>query len=247
LSTLKIVHLITFKNGGAGTAVMRLHAGLINNGVASSVLFLQKGKEEPNVFLYQRKSLIEKLIFKVFKKIGLPLTSDDKNDNKLGSYKRKIELFSFAETSFSKLGNHKLLHECDIIHLHWVSGFVDYTTFFTDINKPVIWTLHDMNPIQGGFHYKNDENKFKDYFRYLNEEQINLKISGLSVVPNDRLTVVSPSNWLRNLSCSSEILGRFRNINIPNPINTDVFKRLSDAVIHCRKSFKSQKRIRPGN
>jgi len=35
----------------------------------------------------------------------------------------------------------------DIIHLHWISGFIDYPSFFKSIPShiPIVWTLHDMN------------------------------------------------------------------------------------------------------
>ena len=44
----------------------------------------------------------------------------------------------------------------DIIHLHFVAAhYVDYS-FFAKAKKPVIWTLHDMNPFTGGCHYSGD-------------------------------------------------------------------------------------------
>src|SRR5690606_6773811 len=47
------------------------------------------------------------------------------------------------------------LPSCDIVNLHWVARFVDFTSFFSHVpvRTPVVWTLHDMNPFTGGCHY----------------------------------------------------------------------------------------------
>ena len=43
----------------------------------------------------------------------------------------------------------------DIIHLHWVAKFIDYTSFFQSLpkNPPVILKLHHMNSFTGGCHF----------------------------------------------------------------------------------------------
>ena len=33
-----------------------------------------------------------------------------------------------------------------IIHFHWINTFIDVPSFFKYNKKPVVWTLHDMNP-----------------------------------------------------------------------------------------------------
>ena len=72
----------------------------------------------------------------------------------------------------------------DIIHLHWIGGFVDIPTFFKHVKKPIIWTLHDMNPFQGGFHYKDDVLNYKTYISKFDDRIIEeaLKREGLSDV-----------------------------------------------------------------
>ncbi|TAE46946.1 MAG: hypothetical protein EAY69_07690, partial [Cytophagales bacterium] len=66
--------------------------------------------------------------------------------------KKKEVQFTFTESAYNILSHH-LVKEADIIHLHWVAHFLDYASFFKKINKPVVWTLHDKNPLNGGFHY----------------------------------------------------------------------------------------------
>jgi glycosyltransferase involved in cell wall biosynthesis len=40
----------------------------------------------------------------------------------------------------------------DIIHLHWVSHWLDLPSFLAGIPKrvPIVWTIHDMSPLAGG-------------------------------------------------------------------------------------------------
>ena len=50
--------------------------------------------------------------------------------------------------------DHPIVRSADIINLHWVAGFIDYATFFKRLSgKRIFWTVHDMNPFLGGFHY----------------------------------------------------------------------------------------------
>jgi glycosyltransferase involved in cell wall biosynthesis len=123
-----------------------------------------------------------------------------------------------------KLNQHLLVKDCDIVHLHWVANFIDYSSFFETVKKPIVWTLHDMNPFQGGFHYKNDQEAFRRNVSELDLEQFDIKKRSLQNFPSQLLRIVGPSRWITSSSQQSEILGRFKHFNIPNPINTDIFK-----------------------
>ena len=51
--------------------------------------------------------------------------------------------------------NTKVDKSANLIHLHWISNLIDYSSFFGSIknNTPIVWTLHDFNPMTGGCHY----------------------------------------------------------------------------------------------
>ena len=232
---MKIVHISTFKNGGAGTAALRLHFQLLQKGHESTFLFLHKGKETETIFKYSKKINLIELLYRVLKKLGLPPNLEQSNDYKIRRYKRKFELFSFAHTPYTKLKKHRLLQECDIIHLHFVANFIDYVSFFNVVKKPIVWTLHDMNPFQGGFHYKNDENLFSDKLDGLDEEQFAIKKKALEQLSNKTIEVVSPSKWLMGQSLHSELLGRFPHYHVPNGVDTGIFKPRNQA--YCRKNL----------
>ncbi len=45
--------------------------------------------------------------------------------------------------------------DIDIVHLHWINNFLRVEDI-SKINKPIIWSLHDMNPFTGGCHYDEE-------------------------------------------------------------------------------------------
>lgn len=60
-------------------------------------------------------------------------------------------LFSLARdrvSSVTTIGN-----DYDVYHLHWTNGLVDLARIDFFAQKPIVWTLHDMNPFTGGCHY----------------------------------------------------------------------------------------------
>lgn len=221
---MKVVHLFTYMGGGAGRAAIRLHSALKDRDVESRCLFLEKGEETNDVYRFVKRIYIFQLALRVLKKMGIPIGIEQSNDYRIRKYKRKFELFSFAKTQYTRLFENKLINECDIVHMHFVSNFVDYGTFFKAIKKPIVWTLHDMNPFQGGFHYKNDEIKFAEKLNGLDEQQYQLKAKALKSLDNESLTVVGPSKWIMNNSKQSKLLGRFKHAHIPNGIDTSIFK-----------------------
>ena len=54
------------------------------------------------------------------------------------------------------LTKNKLLMECDIVNLHWINGaFLSLNSLekLKQLNKPIVWTQHDMWAFTGGCHY----------------------------------------------------------------------------------------------
>ena len=52
-----------------------------------------------------------------------------------------------------------ILKEADIINLHWINGgFLSLKSLekLSELNKPVVWTLHDMWAFTGGCHYNSE-------------------------------------------------------------------------------------------
>jgi glycosyltransferase involved in cell wall biosynthesis len=218
---MKILHINTFDNGGAAKAVWRLHEALLDEGVESQILVLyQENQPRENVFNFyeSQQSLWQKT------KLSINYRWDAYQKQQLTLHKSKdYEIFSFPKTIYD-LTQHPLVKEADIIHLHWVAGFIDYPSFFRRINKPVIWTLHDMNPFSGGFHYAQDlVNNLKEY-QQLDQQLRQTKIQALSHIQD--LHITTPSKWLFEQSRNSKALGKFSHDWIPYSLNLEVFKKI---------------------
>src|SRR5690606_21907740 len=93
------------------------------------------------------------------------------------------------------------------IILHSVNSVLNLQRFFADFrNKPVVWTLHDMNPFQGVFHYKEDELRNASVSKMLEEMVVNIKKKAYAQKPK-KLTITAPSQWLAEKAKNSILLG----------------------------------------
>ncbi|QCR22184.1 glycosyltransferase [Pontibacter sp. SGAir0037] len=225
---MKVLHVSTYKTGGAGIAAFRLHKGLLALGVASEFLYLNHETENflkkpapplpPPLPLYKR--IFSKIISKAVNR------SQNKNDVTTGSAdeaKGSYEAFTSPITDLD-ITQHPAYEAADIVHLHWVADFLDYPSFFSKNVKPIVWTLHDMNPLQGGFHYLGDA-AANPHLAALELKYLNMKEVALSAVRS--MSVVALSRWLLQLSTNKSILNRFSHTLIPNGVDINVFKPLN--------------------
>ncbi|WP_287257278.1 glycosyltransferase, partial [Moorena sp. SIO4E2] len=53
----------------------------------------------------------------------------------------------------------------EIVNLHWISRWIDKPSFFSSLPSelPVVWSLHDMNPLTGGCHHALDCDQFTNH------------------------------------------------------------------------------------
>ena len=233
--SLRVLHLSTSDNGGAGRACVRLHSALLKSGVDSLLLVQHKtGDCAQTIRLAQSK------LQKIIEKLRPALTSLP-----LMLYpKRHKDIFS-PNFAFFPPRNRLLLKAItrlkpDIIHLHWIeSGFINASDLrsISKLGIPMVWSLHDANPYTGGcpivgaagvgvgvackkcpllhakipydisfFTFKHKQNAYKHIH--------NLTINGLS-------------RWIADCAKNSVLLGGKPIINLPNPIDTDIYTPLS--------------------
>ncbi|MDD5069397.1 MAG: glycosyltransferase family 4 protein [Candidatus Omnitrophica bacterium] len=142
------------------------------------------------------------------------------------------DLFS-DNRSIYDIARHPLVKEADIIHLHWISFMVDYKNFFRKINKPIIWTLHDVNPFTGGCHYAGSCRKYEsrcgacpqlgsksanDLSRRIFERKKN-------AYKNGKIFIVSPSKWMADCAKKSTLLKDFKINDIAIGLRTAIFDK----------------------
>jgi glycosyltransferase involved in cell wall biosynthesis len=228
---LKILHISTYDSGGAGLSCIRLHKGLLELGCSSKVLVLNKTTEVPEVYRYESTGAQLPKIIRwpwlfiklVLLKLRIPLSRLQKLQFELNCLRQKSSPVYTLPLSEYNVASHPLVKEADIIHLHWVAGFLDWPSFFANIDKPVVWTIHDENLYYGGFHYHNDRNSCLEAYQGLEDKLIEIKQNSLSHCRN--LAIVSLSKMMLELSLSGEIVKDRKHFVIHNAVDKDSFIR----------------------
>ncbi|MFC0517972.1 glycosyltransferase [Mucilaginibacter angelicae] len=224
---LKVVHLNTYDgNGGAGRACMRLNRALISQNIDSKIIVHYKFGNNPDI-----KTFNSNIIQKSYTAATIIL------ERILA--KRFLKPDSRTPFSFTWFGRSVIKHpdvkNADIIHLHWVNhGFLDpkHIAEIKKLGKPVLWTFHDSNAFTGGCHvrYACDH-----YLQQCGNCPLLINAGGDDI--SHRIwkqkskayqqldfSIAAPSSWMqKSVKASSLMQGKAVN-QIPNTLETDVFK-----------------------
>jgi len=234
---LKIDILTTSDHGGAGLAALRCTQGLRACGHDVKMLSLLTKSQTSYVW-------------------KLPLMEQFHNnsmcDDSLRTAWRQHAVLTHNEQKslrarelFSKIGNIVdtdtltwVLDDTDVVHLHWVSGILNYERLHEMIgDKPVVWTLHDMNPFTGGCHYSEGCTGYK------NECNNCPLVDGKTDMPHKawkakkkaymkikKLHIICPSQWLVNRARESSLLGDRPIHIVPNIFPAQEFRPVNKIV-----------------
>lgn len=246
---MKVLLVNTYDGGGAANSCIRLHLGLIEQPKTDSKLLLYKKiKQVPKSFEYNQVSSNHGFFKKISRKSIIILNEilptkfrkkkvKTKKEEFISNRSVQLEMFSFPNSGID-ITKSSLYGEADIINLHWVGNFLDFQSFFEKNTKPVVWTLHDMNPFLGGEHYKEQwKGMTKEGIpipRIVSEEENNwleenldIKKKALQNVTN--LEIVAPSRWLADEAKNSELFSSFNVHCIPYGLNADIFKPITQS------------------
>lgn len=238
---MKVLLVNTSDSGGAANSCRRLHLGLLEEGVTSNVLLRFKKNNWPKSvsFTQSHKKLtfldkVENKAKRILKELKLYShidVSKRKQQHFLSQRDRNLEMFSFPNSDCD-ITNSEFFKEADIINLHWVANFLDYRSFFEINKKPVVWTLHDMNPFTGGEHYVEEflgiDTAGYQIKRNLSEEEIKIANENLELKKEifskvSNLTVVTPSEWMAEEARKSQIFKKVKVYCIPNGVDTSIY------------------------
>lgn len=129
------------------------------------------------------------------------------------------------------------VHDADVVHLHWTSNFLDWPTVLPWLakQKPLVWTLHDMNPFLGALHYRDFKSPLPTAFAKWEASLCRHKASILRDIPVDRVRIIAPSLWMKKEAERSELMSRFEVDHIPNGVDGTLFHHMGDreCVRHC--------------
>lgn len=226
---MKTTLLNTFDKGGAGVAAYRLHEAFNREDeVESKLIYLHgtAGQRFEGVHVIANNPMAKKvaLIRLAWEKFWFAFKVKEKVDRfRFSTATRGLELSSFP-----------LLKEADIIHLHWINnGFLSlkYIKKFKKLNKPFVWTMHDMWAMTGGCHHSRECENYQQqcgncfYLKNPSPTDISHTVhqKKQEVYNSLDITFVACSNWLAQRAKKSSLLGNRRVEVIPNPIDTDVY------------------------
>lgn len=152
---MKILHVNCYDNkGGASIATQQIHSALLNNKIKSKIIVSEKNTSDPNVIF--NSSFFSLMSFKFRERFNRNLfrflNLNTKNTQSSGL------LRSLLPYKINKM-------DFDIVNLHWINNEMMSIKDLKRINKPLVWTLHDLWPMSGIDHYLNkDDNSLINNF-----------------------------------------------------------------------------------
>lgn len=243
---MRVHHLTAFRHGGAGVAARRLHSLILKAGIDSQLfiddltaqdLIDDKALPRENPEWDSHASLID-LVCAAFR-------FPQQKIRKRRYLRGRNGYFSQPWRMVPKRPSHQL-SECELLHLHWVARLIDGDRFFDFLptELPVVWTLHDMNPLTGGCHHADACQNYRTgcgHCPMLNRPNAN-DLSRKVFEAKERLFkrrdihIVTPSYWMESIARESPFAPDFASIRtIYNGIDLELFrrsngKRLRDAL-----------------
>jgi glycosyltransferase involved in cell wall biosynthesis len=240
---MKIVHVNSNdQSGGAARAAYRLHQGLRQSGHDSRMLVAARTSDDPSVILFNKPMDPLSLARRGLRQLRIARDFQPYRSSRPAG----LELFSDDRTAFGSTLVPQL-PPADVVNLHWISSFVDYSSFFGSVTatRPIVWTIHDMNPFTGGCHYDLGCGRFERQCQRcpqiggLRETDLAHRVwrrkqRVFSQLPQSKLHFVSPSRWLASEVKRSALLGRFPVSVIPYGLDTTEFAPRSK---HCAREL----------
>ena len=230
--------------GGAAIAANRLMDALKNNGIKAKMLVRDKQTEQISV-VGLKKSWWKVWQF-IWERVIIWKANKFKKHNLF-----EVDIANTG-TDITSLPEFK---QADVIHLHWINqGMLALTDIrrIIDSGKPIVWTMHDMWPCTGICHHARQCDKYQQECKncpYLlnggSPRDLSNKVflQKKELYNNSSIVFVTCSQWLKEQAEKSALLDKHTVINIPNPININLFKPRNKQEARTRCNFPADKRI----
>lgn len=144
-----------------------------------------------------------------------------------------LHSLNFLPSSWPKKFNNS---DADLVHLHWINHEMLSIGDIGRINKPIVWTLHDMWAFCGAEHYTDDFRWRDGYLKnnrpaYEGGLDLNRLVWKHKLKKWDRpINIVTPSNWLAKLAKESVLMKEWPVTVIPNAINTNTWRPIDKNI-----------------
>jgi glycosyltransferase involved in cell wall biosynthesis len=223
---MRVIHInYSDIDGGAARAAYRIHHCLRDAGVDSRMWVTKATAGDWTV--HAPTGSIEKGTAALRTRFASLLVSTLKTANPI------IHTAAVMPTKWLRRINQS---DADVVHLHWVGWEMISIADIGRIEKPVLWTLHDMWAFCGAEHYTEDE-RWREGYTAKNRPAYE---SGFDL---NRWTwerkrrnwtrpmhVVAPSHWLADCVRNSALMSGWPVHVVPNAIDTNRWRPLDQRI-----------------
>lgn len=217
---MKILHIITYPQGGAYIAAKRHHEAMLKKGIDSRILTIN-GVETLEHSIY---------VVPLYKRIFNKLVSYLLSVFNCHVVRKGVWHWNVIGYDLSRLD---VVKEADVIYLHWTNFFLNIQgiEMLLKSKKKIVFFMHDMWYMTGGCHYSFDcrnyeeecENCFllRNKYSVLAYKQLRVKIKVWEKYNN--FVVAAPSIWLTKCAQKSSLFRAHPVFCCPNVINVNKY------------------------
>lgn len=223
---MKIFHLnYSDISGGAARAAYRIHHALRGQGIDS---WMKVNSSEANDWTVEAPETqwgrfctrAKPAISGLFLKLARPSNVRDTSIAILPSGRPK----------------HLNRSDADLLHLHWVTGEMLSIADIGKLQKPLVWTMHDMWPFCGAEHYTADHRWVEGYSAN-NRPSLETGFDINRWVWERKLrhwshpiSIVAPSRWMADCVKKSALMKNWPLTVIPNCLDTELWRPVDKTV-----------------
>lgn len=143
---MKIVHISMADYNGAGLCAYRICKSQREMGIDSQMVVLHKRHKDEFIHQSGNKRYFYYSTLRRIKQL-FSIHDEVNSVRKLGALHEAVYTLPVSPIKQRHL---KVFLEADLIHIHFVGGYLDYPSFFkTFKDKPIVFTLHDENALFG--------------------------------------------------------------------------------------------------
>ena len=212
-------------NGGAARAAYRIHQALLQDGVDSSMFVNQSSAGDWTVQGPIGK--YEKAVKKLTPSVGGLARHLLKTSNPI------IHSPALFPSNWPQRLNRL---DADVVHLHWVNSEMLSISGIGSIQKPIVWTLHDMWAFCGAEHY-TEEFRWKEGYLKHNRPfyESGFDLNRWTWQRKRRhwrhpMHIVTPSRWLAECVRQSALMHDWPVTVVPNAIDTNLWQPVNNKL-----------------
>ncbi|WP_129715301.1 glycosyltransferase [Pedobacter sp. SYP-B3415] len=217
---LKVLHVsYSLDVGGASVAMLRIHEALLAANVDSKILVCV-GSSDRNAVMVLKTGWAAGIHKFMVRCLGVLWRCLQPTKH------RTTRSVNFISSGMAKKINSL---EVDVVHFHWIGNETIAIEEISQINRNIVWTMHDLWPVLGAEHnnVSGSERFLMEYSRHRDTGYSGLDIEKQTWLRKKKywqkvlIAPVAVSNWQQKLVSRSYLFKRTKVRTISNPIDQD--------------------------